>query len=147
MVLITVSAKVEKEIWEKLPSGDRSEIIRKFCKDYVASLEGNLEDINLEILANEINSLRNQLIKASTELQSKETKMNQLKELHERKHQDQLKADKERLERSNRCLCCKQIIQEFEKPKCKIFNKGIVHYGCFLGAKAEDIRFWSMEET
>jgi hypothetical protein len=135
---------VDEEDWNSMPSGERSEIIRKFMKDYNNAIKGNLNDINLELLKVQIVTLENQKVKIDTELQSKKVILENALKIQEEDRLKQLEVDKQKLEDANKCICCKKILQP--KEKRHKFTKGLVCNACFMvNATKENILLWSME--
>lgn len=132
---------VEAEDWNAMPSGQRSEIIRKFIRDYNNALKGNLNDINLELLKTQIVSLENQKAKIDTELQSKRTILQNALKAQEESRVTKLQEEKERIENQKKCLSCKRILSEDEKQYK--FTRGLVCRACFLTSGKDKIKEWS----
>jgi hypothetical protein len=131
---------VEDEDWKAMPEGSRSEIIRKFMRDYNNTLKGNLNDINIEILKVQIITLENQKIKIDTELQSKKNIVEQAIKAQEELRVNKLEEDKKKIEEAKKCLNCGKILEE--GMRSHNFPKGLVCHSCFMGVDSKKVKEW-----
>ena len=135
---------IEPDIWQKMPEGQRSELIRKWCREYVNAEEGDIDDINIELLTIQVINLRNKLASIQTELLSKETQLKRIKEKQQKLQEEKIKKEKEEAEKKKKCVICGDIHEE--NYKWHIFTKGNVCNQCFLSAESSQIKKWSEEE-
>ena len=141
MSFTTKIIHVDEQDWQSLPSGQRSEIIRNFIKDYSNSIKGNLNDINLELLKVQIVSLENQKIKIDTELQSKKSILANALKVQEEDRVNRLEADKKRIEDSKKCKNCGKMLAE--EMKFHNFPIGAICHSCYLNADGSAYKRWN----
>ena len=136
-----VCIRVDEEIWKDIPKGERSSMVRKFCRDYVYAQRGDLEGINQETLQTQITALRNKMAQNSSELQSKEVLLLDIKKNQEEKQMEQMQKEKDKMENLKKCLGCSRPINEEEKKT--EFPLGFVCYDCKLGMTGDQFKKWT----
>jgi hypothetical protein len=129
---------VDEEDWQALPSGQRSDIIRKFIKDYNNSIKGNLNDINVEVLKMQIVTLENQKIKIDTELQSKRSQIEAVNKVQEEGRLKTLEEDKKRIENAKKCVICG--FARADAVKMHKFPVGQICQTCYM--EKRDTKRW-----
>ena len=115
---------------------------QKFLEKMVLTYEGDIEGINLELLNIDIVKLKNQKLKIDLELQSKLRTKEQLEAIIKQKEQDNLQKEKEAIESSKHCKQCNKLMLEGEKSHK--FSIGQICNSCFMNAKGEDFKRWSL---
>jgi len=144
MGLITRSIVVNEQDWKRLPEHERSSLLRKMVKQYLMNLDEKAEDIDIEILNMEIQHLKTEMIKVSTQLEDRETKRKHIVDRLEEHQKETLQKQKDQIEQAKKCLSCGKPIEEDHK-KHK-FNTGNVCNGCFLAADNKQIGMWMKGE-
>lgn len=142
MKYVPTSILVNIEDWNALPAGKRCQIIRKFIKDYVNSEKQDIDGINIELLQANVTQIRNEMVKLSTELQSKETQLKTVEERRDEQLRAGMEAEKNRLESLKKCVKCGKMLDLSGKTgkNAYKFSIGNVCKACYFLLEAKDIK-------
>ena len=141
MSYVTKIIHVDETDWNAMPAGERSDIIRKFMRDYNNALKGDLNDINLELLRMKIVTLENQKIKIDSELNANRTMLQNAEKTREEDRIKDLEKEKEKIENSKKCAICNFV--RADAIKMHNFPIGQVCNTCFM--EKRDAKKWFMK--
>ena len=114
---------------------------QKFLDKLILTYNHNIEGVNLELLNIEIIKLKNTKIKIDMELQTKLRQKEVMEEVIKKKEEDELKQQKENIEKQSQCQQCKRVLGDKEKKHS--FLVGIICNSCFLSSDSNSIKRWN----
>lgn len=112
----------------------------EFLKKRILTEKEDKDGITLEQINIALTKANNAKIKADLEVQSLLRQKEQMEEMMQKKKEDELRIQKEKIEAAKKCINCKGNLEDAEKKYA--FNKGVVCRSCYMSYGASKLREW-----
>jgi hypothetical protein len=147
MVIGNFHANFDPETYKKfqeiIGKGNVSRTFQNFMLSTIATQENDIDGVDLKLINIEIEQLKKQQIKITTELQNKLGIRENIEKKQAEIEKKRLEIEKKQLENAKKCSICGKNIEK--KDKKVDVKSGILCLNCYYSSSREQRKKWNDE--